>query len=208
MEQKSVRVGKEKIMETAEGLFTERGYKAVSIRDIADACQVTNAALYYHFANKEELFDQVLEAHICKLAERMQAAADKGDRTKNKISAILMEYGEITAGHRSPMFLMRHAGYKSQDEESRAQAARMMKMLMNPLEAVLEDAITQGELRSMRGNYSPAAMLVGMLNGLYHHQQQCFGKGFNPDLVEQVVDVFWQGMALQSDLKTEVTEGV
>ena len=208
MEQKSVRVGKEKIMDTAEVLFTERGYKAVSIRDIAEACQVTNAALYYHFASKEELFEQVLDAHTRKLAERMQVAADKGDTTKNKVAAILIEYGQITADHRSPMFLMSHAGYKAQDEKTRAAAARLVKLMMAPLEGVLTGAIAQGELRSPRGNYSPAAMLVGMLTGLYRHQRQCFGQGFSPELVEQIVEVFWQGMALQSNLNSTSTEGV
>jgi AcrR family transcriptional regulator len=196
MEQKSVRVGKEKIMDTAEVLFTQRGYKAVSIRDIAEACQVTNAALYYHFTSKEELFEQVLDAHTRKLAERMQTAAERGDTTKNKVAAILIEYGQITADHRSPMFLMSHAGYKAQDEKTRAAAARLVKLMMAPLEGVLADAIAQGELRSPRGNYSPAAMLVGMLTGLYRHQRQCFGQGFSPELVEQIVEIFWQGMAL------------
>jgi len=208
MEQKSVRVGKEKIMDTAEVLFTERGYKAVSIRDIAEACQVTNAALYYHFDSKEELFEQVLDAHTRKLAERMQIAANKGDTTKNKVAAILIEYGQITADHRSPMFLMSHAGYKAQDEKTRAAAARLVKLMMAPLEGVLAGAIAQGELRSTRGNYSPAAMLVGMLTGLYRHQRQCFGQGFSPELVEQIVEVFWQGMALQSNLNSTSTEGV
>jgi AcrR family transcriptional regulator len=208
MEQKSVRVGKEKIMDTAEMLFTERGYKAVSIRDIADACQVTNAALYYHFDSKEMLFEQVLETYTRKLAERMQAAADKGDTTKNKIAAILIEYGQITADHRSPMFLMNHTGYKAQDEQHRAAAARLMKLLMAPLEGVLARAIAQGELCSPRGNFSLAAMLVGMLTGLYHHQRQCFGQGFSPKLVEQVVEVFWHGMVVKGNRKSAIKEGV
>ena len=181
-------------MDTAEELFTERGYKAVSIREIAEACQVTNAALYYHFDSKEMLFEQVLETYTCKLADRMQAAADKGDTTKNMVAAILVEYGQITANHRSPMFLMNHTGFKAQDEQSRAAAARLMKVMMAPLENVLAGAIAAGELSSPGGNYSPAAMLVGMVTGLYHHQRQCYNQGFSPKLVDQVVDVFWHGM--------------
>ena len=208
MEHKSVRVGKEKILETAEVLFTERGYKAVSIRDIADACQVTNAALYYHFDSKEMLFGQVLETYTRKLAERMQAAADTGDTTKNKVAAILVEYGQITADHRSPIFLMNHTGYKAQDEQNRAAAARLMKMMMSPLESVLARAIAGGELSSPQGNYSPAAMLVGMLTGLYHHQRQCFRQGFSPKLVEQVVDIFWHGMVDKNNEKLAINGGV
>ena len=103
---------------------------------------------------------------------------------------------------------MSHAGYKAQDEKTRAAAARLVKLMMAPLEGVLAGAIAQGELRSPRGNYSPAAMLVGILTGLYRHQRQCFGQGFSPELVEQIVEIFWQGMALQSNLNSTSTEGV
>ncbi len=46
--------GREVIIETSAKLFNQQGYTGVSIRDIAQACGVTNAALYYHFKNKDE----------------------------------------------------------------------------------------------------------------------------------------------------------
>ena len=34
----------------------ENGYESVSLQQIAKACQVTKASIYYHFTNKPELF--------------------------------------------------------------------------------------------------------------------------------------------------------
>ena len=46
---------KQQILRAAMTLFSERGYAATSIRDIAQESGYTNPALYKHFASKEEL---------------------------------------------------------------------------------------------------------------------------------------------------------
>jgi len=48
--------GRDRILDVAEGLFQERGYTAVAMRDIAEAAGMRTASLYYHFPSKEELF--------------------------------------------------------------------------------------------------------------------------------------------------------
>ena len=53
--------GRDAILDTSAKLFSQHGYKEVSIRDIAQACGMTNAALYYHFKNKEDLFLAMLQ---------------------------------------------------------------------------------------------------------------------------------------------------
>ena len=48
-----------KILESAQRLFTRRGYERTSLSDIAKYAGVTRGAIYWHFENKEEtvLFD-------------------------------------------------------------------------------------------------------------------------------------------------------
>jgi AcrR family transcriptional regulator len=51
------------ILKAAEDLFLTKGYKGVSMKDVADAVQVTPAALYYHFPQgKEDLFISMMQA--------------------------------------------------------------------------------------------------------------------------------------------------
>lgn len=49
------------IIKTAERLFMEYGYRAVSTRQIADQCGITQPALYHHFKNKQTLYVAVIE---------------------------------------------------------------------------------------------------------------------------------------------------
>ncbi|MBE9914048.1 TetR/AcrR family transcriptional regulator [Paenibacillus donghaensis] len=52
---------KEKILQSAIRLFTEQGYQATSIQDIADDCSIAKGSLYKHFSSKEELYISILE---------------------------------------------------------------------------------------------------------------------------------------------------
>jgi AcrR family transcriptional regulator len=52
---------RERILEVALELFSEQGYDKTSLRDIAERVGTTKAALYYHFARKEDI---LLELHL------------------------------------------------------------------------------------------------------------------------------------------------
>ena len=47
---------RDRILQVALDLFIEQGYDKTSLREIAERVGVTKAALYYHFASKEEIF--------------------------------------------------------------------------------------------------------------------------------------------------------
>ncbi|MEN0071250.1 MAG: helix-turn-helix domain-containing protein, partial [Propionicimonas sp.] len=48
----------------ATRLFVERGFDGTSMREIADACRVTKAALYYHFPSKADLLLDIVHAYL------------------------------------------------------------------------------------------------------------------------------------------------
>ena len=58
---------KQLILEKALDLFSQKGFQAVSTREIAEAVGVQKGALYNHFKNKQDIFDSLLfvvEEHI------------------------------------------------------------------------------------------------------------------------------------------------
>lgn len=54
---------KREILETAMRLFVERGYEAVSMRDIAKAADITAGLCYHYFDSKQKLFAVALAAY-------------------------------------------------------------------------------------------------------------------------------------------------
>lgn len=51
---------KQYIVDTARGVFVEKGYKNVTMKDIVDACGISRGGLYLYFSNTQELFLEVL----------------------------------------------------------------------------------------------------------------------------------------------------
>lgn len=54
-------VSEDFIIEIATRLFSERGYPAISIRDIAAACEVNIPSIYHYFKDKDDLYDRCCE---------------------------------------------------------------------------------------------------------------------------------------------------
>lgn len=55
---------RDRIVDVALRLFSERGTAAVSMRELADAAGVTVPGLYYHFASKADLIREVYRARF------------------------------------------------------------------------------------------------------------------------------------------------
>jgi AcrR family transcriptional regulator len=63
---------KAEIRAVALELFTERGYDATSLREIAERLGLTKAALYYHFKNKEDIILSLLDEYVGAIDELVQ----------------------------------------------------------------------------------------------------------------------------------------
>lgn len=63
---------KEKIMEKAVELFSERGYYGTSIREIAKSVECSLPMLYYYFKNKNDLYEEIAYGEFLKINERLK----------------------------------------------------------------------------------------------------------------------------------------
>lgn len=51
---------KQKILSVSLELFSQKGYSAVSIRDICKCVQIKESSVYYHFKNKQAILNELL----------------------------------------------------------------------------------------------------------------------------------------------------
>ncbi|GGO63789.1 TetR/AcrR family transcriptional regulator [Nonomuraea cavernae] len=58
-----------RIQEIALRLFTEQGYEATSLREIAEELGVTKAALYYHFKTKDDIVAGLADQRVAEIEE-------------------------------------------------------------------------------------------------------------------------------------------
>lgn len=65
------------MLDHAARLFRERGYAETSQRDIAEACGIRTASLYYHFASKEEIVAEVLNIGVATVSAEVKRRVDE-----------------------------------------------------------------------------------------------------------------------------------
>lgn len=80
---------RDKIMDVALNMFSERGYEAVSIRDICGEVGIKESTLYYHFKNKKDILDSLIEkfrsyidgllSHVDEITEEPAKKGKKSD---------------------------------------------------------------------------------------------------------------------------------
>ncbi len=52
---------REVILQRAEEMFAQKGYRAVSIRSITRTCGVNTAAIHYHFGSKYAVLEEIYQ---------------------------------------------------------------------------------------------------------------------------------------------------
>lgn len=70
------------LLALASKLFAERGFRATTVRDIADAAGILSGSLYHHFDSKETMIDELLRSFQDELFGRYReiVAQDLGPR--------------------------------------------------------------------------------------------------------------------------------
>ena len=87
---------RQRILDVATELFRDRGYAGTSIRDIADCLGITKAALYYHFACKEDM----LHALVAPTIEAIEQFIEVSEAAPDTDPAVLLrQFVEILAGN-------------------------------------------------------------------------------------------------------------
>lgn len=150
------------ILKHAERLFAKRGYSGVSMREIAEAAQMTKANLYYYFKDKESLYVQVLEQDMLALINALEQASQQGNTCHEKILHMTETFMSLVHSKNTLIQMtMRHFG--GLEREIRGLVRRYRVQLMQPIERVLKEGIRRRELRALNTRLA-ALSLFGMMS--------------------------------------------
>jgi len=84
---------KQKILESALKLFSKKGFKETTIKDIAKEVGITEGAIYRHFTSKDEIINELLMNITKELKDKISQSITQGETDeeilKNIIGALL-----------------------------------------------------------------------------------------------------------------------
>lgn len=186
---------RERVLAAAERLFAERGYTAVTLRDIAAEVGIRHTSLYHHVpGGKEELFVEVternLERHRVGLTHAIAQAAPNIQAQLHAAANWLLS--------QPPMDLVRMSN-SDMPAIRPAHAERLTQIagaaLLEPVAAALEHAQERGEIKYHNLGLV-AGGLIGMIESLYSAPQVALDEGgqSRQAMAHDLIDVLLNGL--------------
>ena len=86
---------KQEIIQTAKILFREKGYKSISMRDLATAMNIKAASLYNHISSKEEILSEIILGVAQYFTAEMQKVKNTEENAQLQLEAVIAHHVEI-----------------------------------------------------------------------------------------------------------------
>lgn len=184
---------RKRVFDVAETLFNERGYTAVTMRDIAEAAGIRQASLYYHVPQgKEQLFTEVSArtfGRYQKQLERVIAATEQRLETQ----LITVSHWFITE---SPLKLAR-AFTSDMPALSTHNAQQLHRLahasLISPITRLFETAQQRGEIKPIHPKWL-SGFFLAMMEGIDLYTRQQPPTAVKATLAAELVKVFLHGL--------------
>lgn len=80
-----------RILDAAEKLFAERGFTAVTMKDICDEAYISRGGLYRHFSSTSVIFTAIIDREQERAFDSLKRARD-GEVSPDKILQVYLEY--------------------------------------------------------------------------------------------------------------------
>src|SRR3954471_8130643 len=131
--------GRERLLEAAERVFAEHGYRGASVDRVAAAAGVTKGAVYWSFGSKEELFFALLDERVDRRVRELMGLTESASREEETAGAVgrgvaavadeerdlgLVTQGDWALGVRDPALRSR---FVERQRELRAGLARALE---------------------------------------------------------------------------------
>ena len=158
------------ILRIGQRLFSQKGYRDVSMEDVAKAAGMSTGSIYNYFESKEHLYGMILDQIEKQGAERLEKIIGKLSSPLNKLRVV---YRFVTLGiKQNPMLRGVLAGDERYifpgTEERRSRGDDIQSRVQRMLVAILQDGTAKGIFRSSVYR-NPSFLLAAMYDVILRH---------------------------------------
>ena len=150
------------ILEAAARIFSEKGFHATSMQDVADAVHLQKASLYHHFSSKQEILVEILDQALDLINTRLEAVMSQDLSADKKLRQAMVTYLETVAENQSLAAVLLLELRSLDPELKQRQAARREKF-----ERVWRELIIEGRDQGIFTKVDPSLTgraILGIMN--------------------------------------------
>lgn len=152
---------KAEIIAVASHLFKEKGYNAVSMRDIAKAMNIKAASLYNHIRGKQEILSAIILEVAHEFTNGMQKVVELEETPIQKIKKIIELHIDITVNHSEGLAALNNDWVHLEETDLNA-FVQMREDYEENFRGIIKEGIRIGEIQSRH----PEVILFSILSTL------------------------------------------
>lgn len=193
------------IIDAAELCFSQKGVSHTSLADIAKRAGVTRGAIYWHFENKDEIFDAMLlrvrtpTEHLAE-ATRDSEEPDPLGRLQALLSEIFRQTEHDPSTRRISEIVFHKCEYTDQMCDLREQMRALRQESLKKLESALRNAVAKQQLPDRldvpMAARSLQAQLIGTLDAWLLRPEDYSLAGHAERLADSILDTIRYSPAL------------
>ncbi|MEQ5839672.1 TetR family transcriptional regulator [Paraburkholderia acidicola] len=201
------------ILDAAEQVFFEKGVSRTSLADIAQAAGVTRGAIYWHFANKGDLFTAMFDRVLLPLDEIQAASLDPQEadplgRLVEICTMCLRDCANDPRQRRAFDILFLKCEFVEEMGPVMTRYQNNMRDALVNIAGGLRNAISKGQLPADLDVARAAALLHAFIGGslrdmLFLPESMDYGR-----YAEQMVDAIFDTLRLSPAMRIAVTADV
>lgn len=183
----------DRLLDTAAGLFWEKGYAATTTREIAAALGIQQASLYYHMASKEQLLHQICVSSLNQMLTNVPPAVKDIASPLNRIRILIHTHVTALLRYQKRNVTML-TELRALSPRHRAEIVALRERYADFVRSTLEQAQVSGVVRADIPPKHLSLALFNLLNwtALWFHPDETL----SPDrLSELFTDIYLNGVA-------------
>ena len=163
---------REQILRTAVDLFSQKGFKGTTTKEIAKAAGVSEAIIYRHFATKDELYGAILHSKSCQ--DGLHRFPWEGNDLLQQASRDRDDFGvfynialQALENHQKDVGFMRLLFYSALEEHQLAD--RFFTEFVSRVYGFIGEYIRERQEEGAVREIEPAVVVRAFLGMLIHH---------------------------------------
>lgn len=125
----------------------ESGYRAVSTRQIAEACGITQPALYHHFKNKKAIYVEVIRKILFETEVQLQKICRRDASLTDRLTEVFIYF---MSNHQYDINQMFHDLIRELDKETAGLIhGWWSKSFLDPVVGLIKDAVEKNQLKPL-----------------------------------------------------------
>lgn len=180
---------KDAIIQSAAALFRRKGFKASSMRELAEEIGVEAPSLYNHIGSKSELLQHICFKIARDFTQNLQLVEESSDPVIHKIEQLIRFHIRIMLQEYDEVFVANHE-WKHLEEPHLADFLNQRKLYEKRMTQLIKEGISKHELKNIHPHVAVLTILSAVrgIEFWQRHKKEITARELEENMVDHLLN--------------------